>query len=150
MFLFSCLNIQYLPRADFAFFSESPAVGCIQQSFMHLVPQMRIRCEGPAALPSSSSEAPSPRNVAPTSSCDARIRHPAPARAQIYIPRIDIPKRYRKLAFLKRDRHVRTHAHPENRSPIQSLALKRSATMCNSGNAVHYRRERERVAWCTT
>ena len=39
----------------------------------------------------------------------------------------DISKRYCKLTFLSvTDMYVRTHTHPENRSPIQSLALRRS------------------------
>ena len=67
------------------FFSEFPAIGCIQHLFMHLVLQNTYVTKGqPRCLPLP----PSPRNVVPTLSCNPRIWYPprAWARVQINIP----------------------------------------------------------------
>ena len=71
-FSFFCRSLGFsVGRLLCFFFSELPAVGCIQHSFMYLAPQntcthvtkSQLHC--PPLLPS-------PRNVVPTSSCNVR------------------------------------------------------------------------------
>ena len=81
---------------------------------------------------------PSAGNVVPTWLCNARIRYPARAWAQI-----DIPKRYHKLTFLSvTDTYVHTyictHVHCKNKSLIQSLVLMRSTIIYHMPNSRGY------------
>ena len=126
--LFSVLPSLYwlLWWADFFAFiaTESPAVGCVQHSFMHLALQIRTsRRASRTALPVLRSRE--------TSSQRRRVMHVSGISdgrecklTFLGRPQIDIPKR---------DRHVRTHVHCENRSLTQSSALLRWVERAQGG-----------------
>ena len=73
--------------ASFFFFSESPAVGFFQHSFTHLILQSMYIVKG---QPHYLSCPPSPRNIIPTSSCNAHIKWCLSSWARTWA-QIDIP-----------------------------------------------------------
>ena len=111
--ILSCSSITLLALrcADFfAFFvSESPAVSCVQHSFMHLAMQIRTsRRTSHAALPVLCSQETSSQRpcVMRVSGILSRCEHKLTFWGW---PQIDIPKRYRKLIFLSvTNTYVRT------------------------------------------
>ena len=94
------------------FFSESPAVGCVQYSFMDLAPHTRIRYH--AVLPVLHHQETSSQHCCVMHVSVMHISEHCLKLTILSVPQIDIPKR---------DWHIRTHVHCENRSLIQSLVL---------------------------